>query len=468
MSDVTFVELKSLVQNPDNPRIIRDDKFQKLILSVCEFPEMLEKRPLIVVSRPDGKFMSLGGNQRLKAIQTAVTLLPGMIKELPEKEERWLKSIAFFQKGVPVHIADDWTDEQRREFILKDNISYGEHDWDIIANTYDAAEIVEWGLDIPDMKAEVNEPEDDNYETDLPDHPQTIEGDVFQLGPHRLICGSCEDIDTIAKLMDGRKANLTFTSPPYWVGMAYETQKSEEEIDEFISNVAIGHAYATDPTNGRIVINTGTSSIHRIEKKRKVEILPLIDKWQREFRVHGWLLRHLRIWVKSGQLPASITPKTDVVDQHNEYIGTFEKEWSQIITYWNPDSPQRGQERLGTPWAQQGVWADVKGQKSAEGRHIAAFPLEIPFRNILLYTKPREIVFDSFGGSGTTLIAAEQTGRIAYLSEISPAYCDVIIQRFTEWIQLHNLSYQITRNGQPYEHKPPSNEGAAGSSPGDS
>ena len=201
------------------------------------------------------------------------------------------------------------------------------------------------------------------------------------------MCCDSTDSDSVAKLMNGEKAELCFTSPPYWVGKDYEYQNTEKEIDEFITNIANVICLNTNVDFGRIVINTGTASINRIDKKRKVEILPLIDKWQKSLKQHGWLMRHLRIWAKRGQLPASISPKTDVIDQHNEYIAEFENEFNQIPTFWNNAGEQRGQERIGTKWAQQGLWDDVNGEMSAGGKHIAAFPVEIPSRNIQLYTK---------------------------------------------------------------------------------
>ena len=107
--------------NPNNPRLIKDDKFTKLVQSIKDFPEMLEIRPIVVNS----DMVVLGGNMRLKACQEAG------IKE------------------VPIIIADNLTQEQQREFLIKDNVSGGEWDWDILANEWDAEQLGDWGLDLP-------------------------------------------------------------------------------------------------------------------------------------------------------------------------------------------------------------------------------------------------------------------------------------------------------------------------------
>lgn len=115
------VPVSKLRANPRNPRIIKDEKFQKLVQSIKDFPEMLELRPIVV----DGEWMVLGGNMRLKACQAA-----GL-------------------KEVPVAIAADLTPDQQREFVIKDNVGFGDWEWDALANEWDAAELSEWALDLP-------------------------------------------------------------------------------------------------------------------------------------------------------------------------------------------------------------------------------------------------------------------------------------------------------------------------------
>ena len=337
--------------------------------------------------------------------------------------------------------------EDEKELNIRLNANTGEWDWDLIETEWDTDTLIEWGLEIPEgdnpFGSETIEAKEDEFDTTPPEVAKTVLGDLYEIGLHRVLCGDSTDSDAVAKLMNGEKASLCFTSPPYWVGKDYEYQNNEKEIDDFITSIANVICLNVGVDYGRIVINTGTASINRIDKKRRVEILPLIDKWQKALRQHGWLMRHLRIWAKRGQLPASISPKTDVIDQHNEYIAEFENEYSQIPTFWNQAGEQRGQERIGTKWAQQGLWDDVHGQKSAEGKHVAAFPVEIPSRNIQLYTKDKELIYEPFLGSGTTMVAAHQLNRKCYGMELSPKYTDVVVKRMLNL----DSTLRVKRNG---------------------
>lgn len=130
------VNIQKIKPNDENPRFITDAKFKKLIKSIKEFPEMLETRPLVV----DENFVVLGGNMRLKA----------------------LKSAGVFE--VPIHQVKGWSDEQKKEFIIKDNLGYGEWDWDIVANEWDVQKLKDWGMDIPVFDIESNQIDaDENY-----------------------------------------------------------------------------------------------------------------------------------------------------------------------------------------------------------------------------------------------------------------------------------------------------------------
>jgi ParB-like chromosome segregation protein Spo0J len=120
-----LLSINKVKQNPNNPRTIKDDKFKKLVKSLQDFPDMAKVRPIVV----NKDMIVLGGNMRLKAM----------------KEAGW--------KEVPVEVVD-WSEEQQREFIIKDNVGFGEWDWELIANEWDAEQVVEWGLDLPIMLTE--------------------------------------------------------------------------------------------------------------------------------------------------------------------------------------------------------------------------------------------------------------------------------------------------------------------------
>ena len=160
------MKISKLKNNPNNPRIIKDDKFKKLVKSIKEFPEMMDKRPIVCVTDVDDRIYPLGGNMRLKAIQELG------YKEIPDS---W------------VVLADEWTEEKRKEFVIKDNVGFGEWDWDDLANNWDVEKLEEWGLDIPDFAVKELEAEEDDYE--IPDEIKTdiVLGDLFEIGEHRLL-----------------------------------------------------------------------------------------------------------------------------------------------------------------------------------------------------------------------------------------------------------------------------------------
>tara|TARA_R110002012_G_scaffold304946_1_gene508769 strand:- start:269 stop:805 length:537 start_codon:yes stop_codon:yes gene_type:complete len=125
------IKLYKIKGNPRNPRIIKDDKFKKLVKSIQEFPEMLEKRPIVV----DEDLMVLGGNMRLRASKDA-----GL-------------------KEVWIDIAEGWTQEQKDEFVVKDNVNFGEWEWDMLANEWDSVQLAEWGLDVWQNEDDLEEPD---------------------------------------------------------------------------------------------------------------------------------------------------------------------------------------------------------------------------------------------------------------------------------------------------------------------
>lgn len=132
------MKINLIKPNPNNPRVIKDEKFKKLVKSIKDFPQMLELRPIVI----DENNIVLGGNMRLRAC------------------------IELGLKDVPTIYAKDLTEEQKKEFIIKDNVGFGEWEWDVLANEWNESELTEWGLDIPIFK---------NDETELKDLSSTID-----------------------------------------------------------------------------------------------------------------------------------------------------------------------------------------------------------------------------------------------------------------------------------------------------
>lgn len=130
---MNYRKITEIKPNPKNPRIIKDEKFAKLVQSLKDFPEMLDKRPLVCVTDVDGKIYPLGGNMRLKAAQE-------------------LK-----MKTLPVVMADDWTAEQRNEFVIKDNVGFGDWNWEELQSDWDVQQLEDWGLEIPGFDLNADE-----------------------------------------------------------------------------------------------------------------------------------------------------------------------------------------------------------------------------------------------------------------------------------------------------------------------
>jgi ParB-like chromosome segregation protein Spo0J len=172
--------INKIKPNAKNPRIIKDDKFNKLIKSLQDFPDMLNKRPLVCFTDKDSNYVVLGGNMRLKAL-----------KELKYKE-------------VPIILADEWTEEQKNEFLIKDNVGFGEWDWETLANEWNSEELEEWGLDLPVFEVEeVLEATEDDFDATPPEQPITVLGDLYEIGEHRLLCGDSTKDDNCQMLMGG-------------------------------------------------------------------------------------------------------------------------------------------------------------------------------------------------------------------------------------------------------------------------
>jgi hypothetical protein len=161
-----LVKIEQIKANPKNPRVLKDSKYNSLKKSLEDFPEMLEKRPLVVFTDKDGKFVVLGGNMRFK-----------VAKELGFKE-------------LPIILADDWTEEQKTQFLIKDNVNYGDWDWDALANEWDSLELKDWGLDIPNFNIEEIDYsilEDENLDAEINDMHNGVKKAIqieFELGDY--------------------------------------------------------------------------------------------------------------------------------------------------------------------------------------------------------------------------------------------------------------------------------------------
>lgn len=400
------VKISEVKKNPNNPRTIKDEKFAKLVKSIRDFPEMLRLRPIVV----NDEMIVLGGNMRLKACKEA-----GL-------------------KVVPIIKASDLTEDQQREFIIKDNVGFGEWDWEMLANEWDDAKLADWGLDLPDMSEKVLEAEEDDF--DVPNggiETDIVPGDLFEIGPHRLLCGDSTDSDAMARLMNGDKADFCFTSPPYnsargkghasdrlkgngFYGDGYDDNKSSDEYikfnkDIFVSLHAVANANFTLCYNINYNKNSPSEYIDVVAEGKR--IIPLIETI---------------VWEK--QMAVSL--QGDNLTRIFEFIfvfasGDFKINKSRTACLKNL-------------WKISNVGANHES-------HKACFPVELVAEAAKNFCIDGGLIIEPFTGSGSTMVAAHQLGRKCYGMELDPKYCQVIVDRMRKL----DPGIEIKRNGKLYK-----------------
>jgi DNA modification methylase len=373
------VKISEVKMNPNNPRVIKDDKFQKLVKSITEFPEMLDIRPIVV----NNDMIVLGGNMRLKACKEA-----GL-------------------KEVPIIVADTLTEEKQREFIIKDNVGYGEWDWELINKEWDTEKIEEWGLEIPEFKSEEIEAEEDDYE--IPEEIKTdiVLGDLFEIGEHRLLCGDSTDSNAVAMLMDGQKADMVFTDPPYgmFLDTDYSKIKGTKNSIGFKGNKT-GNKYdkiiGDNEDFTPELINTIFASFHKTKEifiwgaDYFVDLLPNYGK------DGSWLVWNKRSSEAQQRGIGNCFELCWSLNKHKRFVLDFE--WFGFLS---KDDPNEARNR----------------------QHPSMKPSKLIIRMINEFCKDAIIIVDIFLGSGSTMVASHQLKRKCYGMELDPKYCQVIIDR---------------------------------------
>ena len=359
-----------LKTNPDNPRTISKDKYDKLKRSIERNPDGLTANK---IGYKDDIIIS--GNQRYRAI----------VELGLEHKPEWFKDLS------------GWTQEQIDEWVIQSNLSAGEWDWDMLANEWDETELEDWGLDTTqewDNKKELPETIDDIPEP--PKDPITKLGDIWLLGNHRVICGDSTDKATVEKLMDGKKADMVFTDPPY--GMEY---KGEVFGKQGISNDGAGWKDVTKKALEILPIDNGVVAICFAPSRLK-DFFECVGKYDFHRRLtiykpnrmakpwRGWIMTMEDIYLFSiGE------PTWNSVDHKHD-----------VYTHDYSERPDR------------------------EVDHPTVKPLSIVVDVIKKTSADKSLIYDAFFGSGSTLIACEQTDRICYGLELDPLYVDVICKRW--------------------------------------
>lgn len=372
-----YRNIAEIKANPNNPRIIKDDKYKKLVQSLQDFPDMLTKRPLVCFTDTDGKLVVLGGNMRLKAA-----------KELKMAQ-------------LPIMLADDWNEEQRREFLIKDNVGFGEWNWDELQADWDSGQLTEWGLDIPGF---VVEPEAEEDDFDVPEggsETDIVLGDLFEIGEHRLLCGDSTQTDTFSKLFGEQLADLVVTDPPY--NVAYEGKtKDKLKIDNDKQSDGDFYQFLYDfyTALGSYTKAGGAWYVWHADSEGA--------NFRKAMSDAGIMVKQCLIWIKNSM----VMGRQDYQWKHEPCLYG----WKEGAAHgWYSDRKQTTILNFDRP------------TRNAE--HPTMKPIPLFAYQIGNSSKQGDIVADGFGGSGTTMVACHQMNRKGYLVEFDPRYCQVIIDR---------------------------------------
>jgi len=449
---IEYRPIDALLPYARNPRTHSPAQIAKIAASIVEFGWT---QPILV----DGDNGIIAGHGRLAAARKL---------ELPE---------------VPVIELGHLTAAQKRAYVIADNRLALDAGWDDELLALELAELSEAGYDLlltgfdddelAKMLADLgngegsesgDEPDADeeNDVPELPKQPISRPGDVWQLGQHRLICGDASDPLVVATLMQGEQASLCFTSPPYGNQRDY-TSGGIADWDGLMRGVFAQVPMAAD---GQVLVNLGL--IHRDN-----EFIPYWDAWLDWMRSQGWRRFAWYVWDQGPGMPGDwqgrLAPSFEFIFHFNrqtrkpnktvpcKFAGqdTHLRADGSSTAMRGKDGEVNGWTAAGQPTQDHRIPDSVirvmrhKGKIGKDIDHPAVFPVTLPVEVIEAYTDEGEIVFEPFCGSGTTLMAAQRTGRIGRAVEIAPEYVDVALLRFQQ--NFPGVPVTLAATGEPFE-----------------
>lgn len=399
------VDIDSVVEWKRNPRRVEDEDFQRLKRQI----QRLGLYKPLVVCEEDGKFVTIGGNMRLRA----------------------LKSLG--HKMVEVSVVDAKTDAERVEYVLSDNDRVGYYIEDILSDL-----VVPSIGDIPldDYKLDVIQPIDveafvgDFASEELEEEEEKAEniptiaqrGDLFQwVGGHRVLCGDAINLNDVNRLMKGNKMDMVITSPPYNVGKDYG-KNVNDSLSVSQHKIFVNSAVSMVKDNvksGRMVWwNVGTAAsvnpfLHFISLSRFLKYYRVVV-WKKTFPGH-------EVFYASRRKPIARNYKPNYLFEFVFIFTVGEVEYGKFT-----EMPQSASTDVWEIPATSGL--SIKGFA-----HPAAFPFEVPRLAIMVSTSHGDSVYDCFLGLGTTLLAAEECGRVCYGMELNPRFVDMLLLRYAKF-----------------------------------
>jgi DNA modification methylase len=350
---------------------------------------------------------------------------------------RWLAAKKLGLREVPVHVAENLTPAQVKAYRLMDNRSHQETDWDLelLGPELEDLKSLDFDLsltgfnqrEIEALLLAPNAVEDDA--PPLPDNAVSKPGDLWLMGTHRLLCGDSTNTEDVARLMSREKARLFACDPPYlinykggnhpqsWANSPDTKDKHWDDyqdpakaVEFYVDYLRIGLAHCID----RVPVYQWHGDLRRVI---------VAEAWERA----GLLLHQIIVWVKARP----VLTRSHFMWQH------------EVCAYGWPT----GKVPSKPPANSHSVWTiDQIGE--SDGIHPTQKPVELARRPILYQTQPGDICYEPFSGSGTTIAAAELTGRRCYAMEISPAFVDVAV---TRWQSLTNQTARLDGDGRTFE-----------------
>lgn len=390
---------------PSNPRQWTKAQLDNLKASIEETPELLEARGCIV-DYHQGKYVCLGGNMRYAACK------------------------ALGMSELPCYVVPEGTTIlKKKEIVAKDNGSFGNWDYDALANEWGDLDLAGWGVSIPpewgaaaadaaETDSRVGQAKDDEFdEKEAQIEKKCSKGDIWRLGEHRLMCGDSTDEAAIKRLMDGDKADMVFTDPPYGVSIGDKNAalNSVQKSGRCCKNIENDTLSADElypilvkaMTNARLSCKEDACYFVTSPQGGELGLMMMMMKDA------GLPVRHMLIWEKNSATFS--LGRLDYDYQHEPIFYTWTKKHHNY---------RKGQYRTT-------IWKYDKPRKC--DLHPTMKPVELVANCLNDATKAGDIALDVFGGSGTTMIACEQLGRRARLIELDPHYCDVIIARWEKF-----------------------------------
>ncbi len=408
--NIQYLPLSKLKFYEKNPRKIDKVQFEKLCQNIKNDPEFFSMRPCLV-NDSDGKKVIYAGNQRARAA-----------KKIGLKE-------------VPCIVVENVDEETMKKRIVLDNLHHGEFDYEMLAADYDIAELIDLGMTEKEMgiisEIESNEvtedQEDDVLEPCKDEDAKTKLGDVYELNGHRLVCGDSTLPEYVEKCLNGAEPILMVTDPPY--GVEYDPSwrdaagkgcmaKGKVQNDDKVNWSLAWHLF---PGNVAYIWHAGKycSEVENSLTQVDYDIISQII----------WIKQHFAL-------------------SRGDYHWQHEPCWYAVRK--GQSHNWQGARDQATTWEISNLNCFGKSSKDGEERtaHSTQKPIECMARPIRNNTEKGQGVYDPFLGSGTTLIASEQLNRICYGIELSPAYCDIIVNRWKNWMTKNNKDVIIKLNGE--------------------